>query len=691
MKLAHGALACAFVSGLCVVGVLWMCANEPTESLEPQSSSGSESTARAPADPVREPFRADLVPLEGEVGAMREPPREELHDRPRAPRAIVLATHVKGRVRGTAGSGLSPARVVAGRRGTAQAIEVRAAADGAFELDLESRGSFDVVATDGVRVSAPIPIEGGDGVTIDVGELELEECVVVAGRVVDAFGRAVEGADVRSPWATTISDSRGAFELPVGAAGLVSLEASAPGRGVGVSAILAPSEEPCVVVLEPAVEIHGNVVDATGAPVAECEVRSAGVAVRTDARGEFRLPPSRDPRPFVVARHPRAGSGRAEFAGESPLRIVLTRTAALALAFDRALDAATTELVVELIRETVMGASAERATFGVAVDWLAPDRVRIAGLAPGETYRVRIVDTRGFSAMTTLRVPDPAPEADVFAICVLEEGADIEVRVVAADGQDLEHASVTLAVSDEATADVLWAMTRRTDRKGVATFESRPNERHVVRVSARGFTETVEHIERAQAGERRTSTIRLRATSRIVGRVPRPVAADRAPWIRVSTKNATRWTRVTAQGAFVFESMPADACVVTCWPSSLPRTIAVHGGPDLPSKALELEPGATHEIEFAEDVSKPVTCRVRVVDSSGVPRVSMRVAARVGDAEVASARTAADGTVHLVLPWAGVYRLEAKGDRESDPSAVRERVTCEGEENAIEQLVVQGQ
>lgn len=691
MKLAH--VGCGSMLAACVgvaIAVL-VSPRDSIESLEWQSSRAFESNEIGSEDPVREPLRADLALPPGEVGVE---PFDDASARAwaaRDPRAILEATWVVGRVRVEASTLRSPparTRVRATAVDASNTVEGEASPEGGFALELLERGTFELVASNARSTSTPLAIEGAQGRTIDVGELELTLRVPLVGRVVDAGGRAVRNASVRASDVATTTDASGAFTLEVGP-GRVRLEAELPGLGLGGLTVNAPTDAPCVVELAPAAEVTGTVVDAAGAAVESCEVRCAGATTRTDARGTFRLPPTREERPFVVARHAHRGAGSGVFDGASPLRIVLDRTAAVTLLFDRPFAAAARELVVELLRESASGISAERATFGIDVAWLDAARVRVAGLAAGEDFRVRVYGADGAFASTTVSIPSPAPELDLVTVCAVERGAPIDVRVVDERGRAVRGASVALAVYDEASAELARASSAATDADGLARFEDRPVQEHVVRVFASGSSEASAHVARsANPAEPRAITVVLRAASHVRGTVPRPATDDSTPWIRASSRGATRWTRVSAAGSFEFCALAAEPWEFTLWPPGLPRTIAVHAGPMLPARVLELEPGTTHALTFTEDVSRAIALHVAVEDESGRPRADVRVAAWLDAAEVATARTTADGRGELVLPWIGRYTVRAQGDREAEPATVLDDVWCDGRDATALRVVV---
>lgn len=684
-------LGFALAAGLGVAITMMVWPNEPIEPLEWQSSGGHRSELDGPADPVREPLRADLAPPPGEVGVepLRDPRARAWAER--EPSAILRSTWIIGSVREPTAEpqrGRSEVRLRARAGDPSRDVVGAVRPDGRFALELLQRGSFEIVASSAAATSAPVPVEGAQGRTIDVGELELVPRVEVVGRVIDASGRGVPSATVRGGDVSTTTDAAGLFHLDVGA-GRVELEAIAPGLGRGELAVIAPSAAPCVVVLAPAAVVTGVVVDAAGAAVDACEVRCDGMITRTDERGAFRFAASRADRPFVVARHARRGAGSGVFDGSDPLRITLDRTASVVVSFDRELGAEAREVLVELLRESASGIVAEPATFGIESAWLGATSVRIAGLAAGGEYRVRLYGGDGACASTTLSIPIPAPEFELATHCTFERGGPIDVRVVDAAGHAAPAAIVTIGAFDDVSADVVNARSAVTDADGNARFLDRPAQEHVVRVVATGRSDASAHVARASiAGDARTITVVLRGSSRVAGTLPRPATAAAAPWIRASSRDETRWARASAAGTFAFESLAAEPWEFVLWPATLPRTVGVHAGPMLPVQVLELDPGRSHALTFTEDVSRAIALPVHVIDESGSPCSGVRVSAWLDTAEVATTRSAADGRAELVLPSVGRYTVRAQGDRESDPSAQIEDVSCEGRTEDVLRVVV---
>ncbi|MBL8766986.1 MAG: carboxypeptidase regulatory-like domain-containing protein [Planctomycetes bacterium] len=691
MKLAHVGSVGAVVASIGVAVVAWMWTREPIVSLEPQSSGASTSTVSTTAVPVREPLRADLAPPPGEVGVEPFTVDEATPVAVRDPRAILAATWVVGRVGGAGANASargSDVRVLASAGDGSSVDAGPIPADGRFAMELRQRATFELVASTPLATSSPLPVEGGQGRTIDVGTLELAPRVALTGRVIDGGGRGVRDAHVRAGDTATTTDGDGAFALAVGA-GRVRLEARASGYRPHTLDAFAPTVAPCVLELVAAPDVTGIVVDASEAPVDACEVRCDGAITRTDGRGAFRFAAAADERPFVVARHARRGAGSATFDGVSPLRIVLERTAAVVVTLDRALAAEAREVLVELLRASAGGATAERATFGIETAWIGASRVRVMGLVAGETYRIRVLDADGASASTTVSVPSPAPEIDLAASGAFERSGPIDVRVVDDHGVAVRGAWVTLGAFDDAAAEFVRAASTATDADGRARFTKRPADEHVVHVAARGRSEVSLHVARTPtAGDARFVTVIVRATSRVRGSLPRPADARAAPWIRASSRDRTRWTRASVAGTFAFDELAAEAWEFTLWPPALPRSVGVHGGPALPVKVLDLEPGRTHELTFVEDVSRAIPLHVAVVDELGRPLPAVRVSAWQSGAEVATARSAADGRAELVLPWVGRYSVRAEGDRDADPSAILDDVTCEGRAGDVLTIVV---
>ena len=165
--------------------------------------------------------------------------------------------------------------------------------DGFFELRNVEPGSFDLeVSASGFTTATMAGVEVPEGHDlVDAGSVALDPGVELAGRVVDAQGRPIEGADVWAvagnpmnrmrlrfggasgePAARSAAD--GYFALPDRRAGeRVDLRVRRTGYSAEVlSGVEVPPVEPVEVVLGPASSLSGQVVDARGEPVPSARV-----------------------------------------------------------------------------------------------------------------------------------------------------------------------------------------------------------------------------------------------------------------------------------------------------------------------------------------------------------------------------------------------------------------------------------
>ena len=199
-------------------------------------------------------------------------------------------------------------------------LTATAGPDGGFELNDLPEGRFDLGAE--AAGFAPLTVPGVEmpeaGGVIDLGTLLLEPGVRLAGRVVDAEGRGIEGARVTGSadrgfggmGGRRSSGGKGGVETaPDG--GFV-LEDLARGQSLNVTAaaegytteslerVEVPPEEPVTLVLTPASTVSGVVIDGDGSPIDDARVMlqpdsgnrfpfSRGVSDSSDEGGRFRV------------------------------------------------------------------------------------------------------------------------------------------------------------------------------------------------------------------------------------------------------------------------------------------------------------------------------------------------------------------------------------------------------------------
>lgn len=172
-------------------------------------------------------------------------------------------------------------------------------APGRYRLKADAPG-FAPAEIPGVDVPGP-----GDDGPVELGTVKLDPAVQLEGRVVDAGGNAIAGAEATvrrgSEYVQAVSDPLGGFVIPELAAGTsVSLQLSHPDFVTAhLDETRLPTEKPVVIVLEPGVVLAGRVQGESGEPIAGAELRLRGVATsglprmgasgRSGSAGEFRL------------------------------------------------------------------------------------------------------------------------------------------------------------------------------------------------------------------------------------------------------------------------------------------------------------------------------------------------------------------------------------------------------------------
>ncbi|RYE82937.1 MAG: carboxypeptidase regulatory-like domain-containing protein, partial [Myxococcales bacterium] len=206
---------------------------------------------------------------------------------------------VAGRVVDDEGEPVEGARVAAVVRG-ARLAEQTTGRGGLYALVLDP-GTLTLVAEHDERMvaSAELPLRAGEARRDLVLPLALTR--TVRGRVTGADGAAVAGAQVRVeglPWLqrSGTSEPDGVYRLTRVPAAEATLRVTAPGYAVASVRLrppAAPGDEVLDVRLSPEEDIEGQVLDASGQPLAAevqaCDGRETGQRLATDPAGTFKL------------------------------------------------------------------------------------------------------------------------------------------------------------------------------------------------------------------------------------------------------------------------------------------------------------------------------------------------------------------------------------------------------------------
>jgi carboxypeptidase family protein len=321
----------------------------------------------------------------------------------------------------------------------------------------------------------------------------LEPPEEIRGQVVDRqTRRPVAGALVwvdGSPLTMASTDAAGRYTLRLSAGGEAGLRAAAAGYLAG-RALSAPAAAPRgprqmpALALAPAVAVQGLVVDGTGRPLADVDLRAASSdrrsadpdpRARTGPKGTFRLSglapgeayrlsASRDG--FVPSRLPLAAPQRG--AAAPSLRIVLESGRA---ATGRVVDRAGKPVADAEVRLLPVGSddprSAREATLRAVTG--ASGTFRIDRLAGGPfNLRAR---ARGFAPTLVRRVDLPPGNGSVdLGTLVLERGLTLEGRVVDTAGNPIGGATVQVTPS---TGLAVWDLPLDGEAPGWETVSGR--------------------------------------------------------------------------------------------------------------------------------------------------------------------------------------------------------------------------
>jgi protocatechuate 3,4-dioxygenase beta subunit len=336
------------------------------------------------------------------------------------------------------------------------------------------------------------------------------------GRVVDAAGRAVPGAEVKlTPWSTdaphsalpvlATTDARGAFRLTGVAAGRCSLDVAAPGfvptRLAGLR--LPPGRAAAdlgAVVLEAAARLEGRVTDPEGRPLSGAEVQAGVTAQETTGEdGRFALDGLRAGQLLDLYVR-RGGYAARTLHGVSapaaaPLSIVLAPAARLGgHVLDEAGDAVPGASVVvkrdgEWVgdqrfasRAGVLGAATTDAEGRFALRDLEPGRVLLSAVATGFLRSER----------RDLELP---PEGSLDDLEVtLQRGAVISGMVSTSAGTAVAGARVSAVAAPSKDGAGAGALEAVTDGDGGYRLEGVGEGRHTVRAERAGLLPALREI-----------------------------------------------------------------------------------------------------------------------------------------------------------------------------------------------------
>ncbi|HEX5715070.1 MAG TPA: carboxypeptidase regulatory-like domain-containing protein [Thermoanaerobaculia bacterium] len=361
-------------------------------------------------------------------------------------------------------------------------VQTTSEATGAFTIPHLIPGSFQIFARRAGHAPASragVVVPEGD-TRVDVGEIVLKGGSAIEGRVTDASGRAVEGAEVRTYSDQGLIDPRKAFaeeepppDARSGPDGLFRIEDLERGRRYTVTVwhpahpreavpdVEAPTADPVLIELQPARTLSGRVVGPEGEPVPDAEItavltfglggRSHLPLARTDSAGEFQ---GSDLKPGLLDLQVTARGYRETWwkgvqvpqdRDPEPVTITMERGSVLEI---RARDREGNPLsdVRVLVWPTNPPERAwPRHPFGRPItdgDGLA----RFDDLAPGE-YTVSGM-TSGRSAEANVRLGSGTTRVDLL----FEHGIAVAGRVVNEEGEPVPFATVHAAEGEGMTA-----------------------------------------------------------------------------------------------------------------------------------------------------------------------------------------------------------------------------------------------
>jgi hypothetical protein len=553
-------------------------------------------------------------------------------------------------------------------------VRSRSRADGSFRLagllpggDYRLRASRDGFLPRDLRLAAPAP-----GAPPRELRLVLERGRPGVGRVVDAAGRPVVGAEVRllpaafaeSPDALRtvaevmlvgLTDGSGRFSLQPLGRGPFDLRARAPGFAPALVRGVKPAPGPGAanlgtIVLEPGAVLEGRVIDPGGSAIAGAavEARSAaapgvwdrarpgelpGVRVESGAGGEFSLAGLR-PGESVTLRVLRRGYAPRTLTGVAvpspePLVLVLAPAARLAgsVVDDSGAPVAGATLLVAIdpgqgaggagntgpggLGRSVGGAQADAAG-RFAVEDLEAGTFRLTALAPG------------FLRAGVEGIAVPAGGARDDLEIVLHRGAVVEGRVLDPAGRPVSGASVTVAGNGGPSgSDLLGRPQATSDGEGRYLLGGMALGMRAVLAEHPDFLPARRDVD-VQAGTNRVD-LQLGGAFEVAGRVlaaAGPVAGARvslAPLGESLNRAAPTAVGTGPDGAFRFPAvatgryrLQAEASGLA--PGEAPEEVQVEAGP-ISGLEVHLEKGAA------------VVGRILGLDAAELARLEVRASA----------------------------------------------------------------
>ncbi|HSB37109.1 MAG TPA: carboxypeptidase regulatory-like domain-containing protein, partial [Thermoanaerobaculia bacterium] len=346
--------------------------------------------------------------------------------------------------------------------------EARTGADGSFTVPDAPEGARIVV----VRAPDFVPANRIQLEPKPEERISLQRGGVVRGLVTDASGKAAAGVIVTSEDAAAQTDAEGKFRLTGLPAGSLHLQAlwkdDFAARNDGVR-VRKGEEVEANLKLKPGVAISGTVIEeGSRRPVAGARVsayaatatrfgrlarRSAERAVRTDARGRFRLPGLAPARYGVEAA--RDGYLTASIAGINtatpsvpPANLALRKAASIS---GRVTDekgqpvaAARVRIMREMgIRRLLLGAASNPAAVlgGQGAQTAADGTFRLRGLEPERNLSLEATKT-GYAAARKPGVSLKAGDAIKDVALVVRHGLEARGKVVDAQGQPVAGAEI---------------------------------------------------------------------------------------------------------------------------------------------------------------------------------------------------------------------------------------------------------
>ncbi len=546
--------------------------------------------------------------------------------------------------------------------------EIRDLAGGRYDLEVRASG-FAPAKIPGVRLEEA-------GGPVDLGTVVMVEGARIQGRVVDPDGVAIAGADIntdlgrrtmsmvrRDTGNQTQSDSEGYFTLGDLLPGMpVTLLISRKGfASESVSDLRPPTEEPLVIVLRPAAQIEGRVVNREGDPIHRAMVNAhpdfrAARGVRhfsgashaeTDAEGRFVL---EDVEPGVLQVTAMAEGYQQQVQQGVEVAAGAKHKLELVLETGAVVEGTVTTATREPLIQATVSITETQDSFSMGMRGSASGQTdadghyRATGAAPG-TATITVYHQNTVRLTKSIEVKPGNNVVDL----VLERGFEVSGQVVSPDGEPVSGAAVSIQEGSQPGFMHFSLSGPQVTTTGDGTFTLTDVSAGQYRVAAglEGFAPaTSELLEVANDVSGVLLTLRLGATlkGRVIGLELDELGA--LELMAYSQQGGMRRGHVDFSGDYMFDSLAAGDWHVQAQVSGSGRSSSLQV--ELPEGASEV----VKDIEFGTGFTL-----TGVVLDNGEPVLGATIAANSSTSNSGHGTTGANGRFRIENLKGGSYQV----------------------------------